>query len=264
MIKGIDLDTLYLMDSLHHYPFIAEFPALRKQYPDLSETNICFYLGRNVNNTKNVAMLLNFDLTAESDLDKAYKVTPVEGKNTTLLVLTPDTDKKATTKHQLLYGLAITGIRTLKEHISYAYKVGNISPNLVKCYPAMQGYFQMGDVTQAPKCACVLIETVGRKPYLINYTRPLLLKEANTTRPQVVYMDNSKYTGPTLDAYTYLSKAIISSASGTPTAIQTKAGEATARKSVTSTKLGQKKAPVTKAVKNNAAGKKVTSKKAKR
>ena len=264
MIKGIDLDTLYLMDSLHHYPFIAEFPALRKQYPDLSETNICFYLGRNVSNTKNVALLLNFDLAEESDLDKAYKVIPVEGKNTTLLVLTPDTDKKATTRHQLLYGLAILGLRTHKEHISYAYKVGNISSNLVKCYPAMQGYFQMGDVTQAPKCACVLIETIGRKPYLINYSRVLSLREANKTRPQVVYMDNSKYTGPTIDAYSYLLEAVTPSASGTPAVMQTKVGEATARKSVTSTKLGQKKAPVTKAVKNNAAGKKVTSKKAKR
>lgn len=262
MIKGIDLDTLYLMDSLHHYSFVAEFPALRKQYPDLSETNICFYLGRNVSNTKNVALLLNFDLADESDLDKAYKVTPVEGKNTTLLVLTPDTDKKATTKHQLLYGLAITGIRTLKEHISYAYKVGNISPNLVKCYPAMQGYFQMGDVTQAPKCACVLIETVGRKPYLINYSRALSLREASKTRPQVVYMDNSKYTGPTLDAYSYLLEAVTPSALGTPAVKATKTdNEATARKSVTSRKLGQKTSPSSKAVKPKPVRKKTTPRK---
>ena len=208
MIKGIDLDTIYLMDSMHHYPFVAEFPRLKKTYPKLSEQNICFYLGRDKNDKKNIAVLFNFDLETESDLNKSYAVQSWISENTILLVISPDTDKKAQSKHQLFYGWSITNIRAKQASVSYGYKVANITDEFKKTWFFAKGYLQVGDILNAPKGIGVILETIGRKPYLINYTKPVTLIEANKLRPQTIFMNDSKYSGPSRDAFTYLLPAL--------------------------------------------------------
>lgn len=204
MIRGIDLDTAYLYDSLYHYNFVAECSAVKKKYPNLSDQNICLDMGINPASSKRVALLFNFDLQSDADFDKPYFVESFQTANTQLLILTPDTLKTSKNRHQLLYGWHIPTTRAHRGQISYAYKTATISDKFINCHFMINNHFNMGDIDPSAKCTTALIETVARRPYLINYGKSVSLSKADDERGQIVYMDNARYTGPTLDAYPLL------------------------------------------------------------